>query len=267
MNQQEKLNMSSPLINLFHQAEDYFFRSISTKCLDINGAVTAYMTKVPVKDLNIVYVTKNISSIEIIIDQCEQFYNQDNLSFVIVIPEEFCLQEMASALKNIGYLQIEKTATLAINLTDYNPVNVKDEVVIRANDNNLNEWMLPIIDAYKSTIEITSQYANTHKNAIKKGSNLYHFSLYLKNKPISSITLSVHNKISRIDDVGTLLEFQNKGYATRLVNYALSTAKKLGCTYCFLESSNLGLSIYQKLGFSILYKNNIYSHLNPNNSY
>lgn len=67
------------------------------------------------------------------------------------------------------------------------------------------------------------------------------------------------NAIARIDDLGTLPEFQGKGYATHLMRYVLLETKKLGARHCFLESSDSGLGVYQKLGFETLFKNNIYS--------
>lgn len=36
--------MSAALINLYHQAEDYFFKGISSKCLNLADEYTAYMT-------------------------------------------------------------------------------------------------------------------------------------------------------------------------------------------------------------------------------
>lgn len=57
----------------------------------------------------------------------------------------------------------------------------------------------------------------------------------------------------------TLPEFQGKGYARALMTYALSEAKGLGASYAFLEASDSGLGVYQKLGFEPLFKNNIYS--------
>ena len=127
------------------------------------------------------------------------------------------------------------------------------------NDDQLNDWMMPLIGAFESTFEICSIYATTHKNALKKNINLRHFSLYKQEKPIASITLSLNNGIARIDDVGTLPEFQGKGYATHLMHYVLSEAKRLGAHHCFLESSDSGFGVYQKLGFEPLFKNNIYS--------
>jgi hypothetical protein len=34
--------MNSPLIKLYRQAEDYFFRGISSKCLDLGDGANAY---------------------------------------------------------------------------------------------------------------------------------------------------------------------------------------------------------------------------------
>ena len=134
-----------------------------------------------------------------------------------------------------------------------------DKTMIKANDDQLNDWMMPLIGAFESTFEICSIYAKVHESALKKNINLRHFSLYKQEKPIASITLSVNGTIARIDDVGTLPEFQGKGYATSLMKHVLSLAKTLGANYCFLEASASGLSIYQKLGFEELFKNNIYS--------
>jgi GNAT superfamily N-acetyltransferase len=119
--------------------------------------------------------------------------------------------------------------------------------------------MMPLIGAFESTFEICSIYANIHEQALKKNINLRHFSLYKQEKPIASITLSLINDVARIDDVGTLPEFQGKGYATHLMCYALSEAKRLGACHCFLESSDSGLGVYQKLRFEPLFKNNIYT--------
>lgn len=128
------------------------------------------------------------------------------------------------------------------------------------NDDQLNDWMMPLIGAFESTFEICSIYGTTHEKAFKRNINLRHFSLYKQEKPIASITLSMHdNTIARIDDVGALPEFQGKEYASALMRYVLSEAKRLGAHHCFLESSDSGLGIYQKLGFEPLFKNNIYS--------
>ena len=97
-----------------------------------------------------------------------------------------------------------------------------DNISIKANDDKLNEWMIPLIGAFESTIDICSMYAAIHEKALKNHMNMHHFSLYKRGSPIkASLTLSIMDTFARIDDVGTLPKFQNKGYATRLMIYAL----------------------------------------------
>jgi len=249
------------ITKLYREAEDYFFRGISSKCLSIANSVTAYMTGAPVADLNPVYVTKSIKSIKKTLGQCKTFYDEANLSFVIAIPQTLCTTEMKNILSTLNYHQTGRSSSMALELDGFKAKKetIFCDVIVSPSDDQLNEWMIPLIAAFESTEKITTIYANTHESALRKKLNFYHFSLYKQEQPIASITLSLQHSIARIDDVGTLPEFQGKGYATHLITYALSEAKRLGAHYCFLESSDTGLSIYQKLGFETLFSNNIYS--------
>ena len=255
-------NLSAPLITAYHNAEDYFFRALSAHCLDLDDTATAYMTGVPVRDLNVVYVRNNKESIETILNKSKEFYDQHNLLFAAIVPEDLCPSGTDTIVKNLGYHQAGKSVAMALELKLPNTPQLKDGTKIRSNDTHLHEWMLPLIDSFESTFRISSLYANAHESACKKGYNLYHFNLYENDEPITSITLSIYGTVARIDDVGTVPEHQRKGHATCLVNYALSKASELGATHCFLEASESGLSIYQKLGFFPLFRTNIYSYAN-----
>ena len=213
----------SQLIDLYRQAEDYFFRGISSKCLELDDIAHAYMTGGA--ELNFIYITKNTNALNKILTEGKLFFDQDKLSFDVVIPQEFCTPQTADALTRMGYLQKSKSVSMVVDLDKFSfeqTTNLDLEIVIKANDDQLNDWMLPLIGAFESTFEICSIYATTHANALKRNIKLRHFSLYNQEKPISSITLSTHdNIISRIDDVGTLPEFQGKGYASALMRYVL----------------------------------------------
>lgn len=262
--------MNALLTNLYRQAEDYFFRGISSKCLDLDDGAHAYMTGGA--ELNFIYITRNTNALDKILIQGKQFFDQDNRSFDVIIPQELCRSQMADVLNTLRYPQKSKSVSMFVNLYRFatdKTSSFDSETTIKLNDDQLNDWMMPLIGAFESTIESCRVYATTHANALKRNINLRHFSLYKQkpstyakasvDKPIASITLSMHDAIARIDDVGTLPELQGKGYATHLMRYVLSEAKKLGARHCFLESSDSGLGVYQKLGFEILFKNNIYS--------
>ena len=115
---------------------------------------------------------------------------------------------MADVLNAMGYQQKSKSVSMVVDLDRFTidaTTSLDAEIMIKANDNQLNDWMIPLIGAFESTIEICRVYAGTHDNALKRNINLRHFSLYKQEKPISSITLSMHDDtISRIDDVGTM---------------------------------------------------------------
>jgi ribosomal protein S18 acetylase RimI-like enzyme len=249
------------IIDLYRQAEDYFFRGISLKCLNLGDGANAYMTGGA--ELNFIYITRNTNALDKILTEGKQFFDQDNLSFDVIIPQELCTPQMADVFNTLGYPQKSKSVSMIVDLDKLlldKTISFNAETTIKANDNQLNDWMIPLVGAFESTFEICSIYATTHENALKRNINLRHFSLYKQEKPIASITLSMHDDtIARIDDVGTLPEFQGKGYASALMRYVLSEAKKLGAHHCFLESSDSGLGVYQKLGFEALFKNNIYS--------
>jgi hypothetical protein len=54
------------------------------------------------------------------------------------------------------------------------------------------------------------------------------------------------------------LNVNTLGYATQLIKFSLMQAIKMNAKYCFLESSNSGLGIYEKLGFKSLFENTTY---------
>ncbi len=229
------------LIKLYAEAEDYFFKSISTKFLNLDAAAICYMTGVPVADLNIVYIKKHPIALDKILSQSKLFYDQANFGFIVIIPEEFCTGRINDIFKVADYFQTDKSVAMTFDLKDLitnDLANYNDNTLIKANDNKLEDWLVPMTAFSATDYEMCIKYADTHKLALTKNYKLHHFSLYKEEKPIASVTLSLHNDIARIDDVGTLPEFQGKGYATRLMNYALSEAKKLGATHCFLEASD-----------------------------
>ncbi|POZ59996.1 GNAT family N-acetyltransferase [Chromobacterium alticapitis] len=252
--------MNAALINSYREAEDYFFRGISFKCLDLDCGATAYMTGGA--GLNLIYIARVTNGIDKILIKGKQFYDQDDLSFDVIIPQEWCDSQVVSILNSMDYEQQEKSVSMIVNLDEFaidRTSSFDSETVIKANDDKLSDWIVPLAGAFESTFETCSIYAGRHEIALKNNVNLSHYSLYKQGKPIASITVSLNNGIARVDDVGTLPEFQGKGYATHLVHYVLSKAKTLGAKYSFLESSSHGVGVYEKLGFEPLFENNIYS--------
>jgi len=255
---QKRENMNTT-IDLYRRAEDYFFRGIASKCLDLGNKANAYMTASA--GLNFIYIKKT-DDLEDTLINGKEFFAIDKYAFDVFIPQELCTPQIETILNKLGYSNIDSSVAMMLCLDSalvYTNLSPDGEITILSNDNQLSEWMRPLIGAFESTFEVCLNYAKLHENALKKNINLRHFSLYKLGEPIATITLSLINDVARIDDLGTLPEFQGKGYASILMRYVLLEAKKLGARYCFLESSASGLKVYQKLGFESLFENNIYS--------
>jgi ribosomal protein S18 acetylase RimI-like enzyme len=248
--------------SLFHQAEDYFFRSLSLKCLDMNDTATAYLTGLATQDLNLIYIRKTPLDLEGILTQGKSLYHTANVPFVITIPEELCTPTLEHTIKMQGYAQTGSSVAMGLVLEK---TTFPDGKNIRHEGPDLSQWMLPLVDAFGSTLELTTLYAESHERAIQKGAVFHHLSLYdgdaLASSPVSSMTLSFHQGHARVDDVATFPDFQGRGYANRLLTYGLEYAKTLGATHCFLEASNAGYSLYEQKGFKTLFQNNIYANV------
>jgi ribosomal protein S18 acetylase RimI-like enzyme len=78
-----------------------------------------------------------------------------------------------------------------------------------------------------------------------------HYVGYLDDVPVSSSTLLLAGGIACIWDVSTAPEHRRKGYGTCLTRVGLEDARRKGYRYASLNSSDLGYSVYQSLGFNV----------------
>ncbi len=122
----------------------------------------------------------------------------------------------------------------------------------------LNFWGTPLGEAFNAAPEVLQQYIQAHTRNQKDKRSFYHYVGFLETQPVVSLTLSIYRNLSRIDDVGTLPPYQKKGYATEMIRYALVKSYELGARMCFLGAAQMGLKLYQNLGFNALFNINIF---------
>lgn len=251
--------MNNRLIDLFYKAEDYFFRSISKECLDFGDLATAYLTGVDTEHDNLVVLRNNIAEIDDILNQCRDFYNINGTPWNVVIAEQFTSSIFEHSLKNFSFSLSAKSEAMYIALIKQNKIDNLGNIDIRSVGDKLDQWMKPLIKAFDLPFEVMRQYADVHEMALRNNADFHHFTLFIDKMPISSLTLSLQANNARIHDVGTLPAYQNRGYATHLIKHAINEAINIGVEYCFLEASESGMPVYQKLGFKPLFKNKNYS--------
>lgn len=248
--------MSSDLLHLFHQSSLYFSKSISLAERSFADCADAFFCGVPTPSFNPLLLKKDLDDQGL--NNAAAFFAHHQSPWCVVVPEYLQTPALETRLAHHGFFPGEKTLAMVLPL-GHEPPEEKSESLIRLMNSQLEQWMLPLIEAFKSTMEVTEKYKNAHAHALAKHYKLAHLSLYKDGAPVSSLTLSWHDNIGRLDDIGTLPTHQRKGYARTLIKHALRGAYKINLTHCFLEASETGALVYQSLGFKPLFRNQIFS--------
>lgn len=249
--------MNKNLKDLFYKAEHYFFEAISKRFCSFDDYATAYYTAIKDEPNNILFIRNTMPSLPQLLDKASAFFKSDDAHWSVEIPQHLCSETYIKELANYGFHPTEIAVAMALSL-DINTLSKQSILDIRPMNHLLDEWVIPLIAYPSTTVEINKEYQARHEHALKCGYAFNHFSLYEESQVISSLTISINQELARIDDVATLPEFQGKGFATKLMKYALNYAAENGAKYCFLEASQMGLSIYKKIGFKILFENQIF---------
>lgn len=246
-------------IKEFHQLERNFFSLISFNKTDLDD-LTLFATGVEASGLNPVIVHQVNELFASDVAHCHAFYQQHQLPWALLLPDYLHNDYAQSILTQHQMNLCDEGVAMALSLTDVQVDTQDSPLTIKEINTDLPTWSIPLIHGFESTPEITEIYTARHQHATKPGSNLHHFSGFLNDTIVCSLTLSLLGDSARLDDVATMPEYQNKGYATALIYKALSHLKQLQVQTCYLEASTSGHSIYARIGFKELFKNFYYEY-------
>jgi ribosomal protein S18 acetylase RimI-like enzyme len=191
------------------------------------------------------------------IESCKEFYCQQQLPWALILPEHLDSEQVEHFLKCHSLAQTDKGVAMVIFLKEMHLTSAPGSLKVKAMDDDLHLWSVPLLHGFESTSQITEVYTYRHQSA-SKSKRLYHFSGFVNDTVVCSLSLSCLGEYARIDDVATMPEEQRKGYASQLINVALDYARARNVNTCFLEASSSGLNVYKRLGFKELFKNHYY---------
>ncbi|MGC5702792.1 GNAT family N-acetyltransferase [Pseudomonas sp. NFXW11] len=242
---------SASLIERYHQAEDYFFVSISQFYRRFGRDLSAYCTGVEASSLNLLMLRDSAGDYAEPLAEGVAFLQRTGMPFCVVVPESQVVR-VSPLLQERQLLVADKTTCMFLDLQSHAavPTPLAD---VRCTDQRLEDWGLPVESAFESAGGGIEQYLARHRAALQAGRALRHFTLYVEQRPVSALTLSLGPGVARLDDIGTVQGCQGRGYATTLIQAALSSAQGQGAQLCVLEASLEGLSIYRKIGFTALF--------------
>lgn len=247
--------------DLYHCLESNFFSMISKEQLHNNHFI-AFDTGMQVAGLNLAIVKNIHEGFPASLDACQTFYEEKGLPWALVLPDYLRSKSIEKLIEQYNFVFEGEGMAMALPLNKIIAPPTPPSFTIYEMNNNLKEWSFPLIEAFESTPEKTAVYTARHQTAIEKKALLYHFSGFIENTIVCSLSLSLCDKSARIDDVATLPAYQNKGYATALMYKTLQYAQELKINTCFLEASTVGLNLYKRMGFEALFINRYYEFIN-----
>ncbi|MEY1424120.1 GNAT family N-acetyltransferase [Morganella morganii] len=244
----------------YRAAERHFWRSIAQDAITVSDRAECYLTPLPVPVFNYIYLQAGADNDEF--SQAQQHFMSHHKPHCLVA-EKSAAEALHPQIMAAGYEADGETSAMHLNIDEWQPSSVLPAgCEIREVNDQLSLWAEPLDAAFPAgdddggetvPFSIISDYISYHQRAMANGTELHHAVLLCQGKPVSCITLSLSEYGARIDDLGTVPAYQGNGYATLLLDYALTLCRKRGIRDCYLEASSEGLSLYQKLGFRTLF--------------
>ena len=234
-----------------------FYKTMSIDSLQ-QPDVVAFATGVDSPFLNVIIDTRSYrQNSSDLIKSAANFFDKHNVSWGWFITpgsnENDLLQQ--------GLSLLEEAPAMYFDLSNPLPDIKSDLIRIHEVDSNddLKEWIQPINEGFEAT-EGEDSYRKLNVDVLKRGSGkLRHFVAYYQNNLAASGTLFLSDDSVMLHNLATKTAYTKRGIATALTYHMMQQAKQLGFKHCFLDSSEDGFRLYQKIGFKVYSTTLIYS--------
>ena len=231
--------MDAQLYKEFKIIEKAFWSEICENNIRIGDHTHCFMTPMDAPIFNFIYLRQGAS--ENTFQQASTLFSSQKKGHMLVLPESL-LPEFEEIIKKAGYTGDGMTTAMYLSLSDatYPPYKNNPCDIILTN-HDLKQWAQPLKTAFPVGDDtITNEY-------------IRYYALLVAGQPVSSLTLTLHDKLARFDDIGTDIAYQGNGYATHLITHVLEFCREQGVERCFLDASADGLALYRKFGFKPLF--------------
>lgn len=259
----EQIKISEDVLDVFDinvMGKDFFYEGHNYACY----------SGIPVTGFNFAYVIAgDLNDIEKIVTRAEIFFSERNTKFNVIVSDSFfhfsngkySLGEVNDLLAKKGYSLVGKDPRMVLDGFDATEsIALPEAISISETSKNLDDWIVPLKTAFEGTRETSELYKEAHVRALKNYSGIKHYTLFLENIPISSITFTCQGAVAQIDDMGTDTAFQRRGYGAMLLKYSLNEmTKNFDIETFFLNTSEEGKPLYKKFGFRDFYFLNVFS--------
>lgn len=244
--------IDSQLVERYHLTEDYFFTSTSALHQRVNACVNAYFADEYLSAFNLLFVRVGSTQLDDGIAPVLDLIRDISLPVNVAV-HQAKVSTLKETLESMDFSATLRTTAMGLDLSAFTASPASDSRVEIRLTENLNDWAGPLRSALELSAESMAHYQARHQRCLDSGLLLFHFNLLVQGEVVCSSTLSMCDDLARLSDIATPITHRGKGYATQLIHGVLAHAITLGATWCFLEASTQGLSLYRKIGFTTLF--------------
>ncbi len=150
--------------------------------------------------------------------------------------------------QDLGLSLLFNQIGMSLSLEDYTSCKASEftKLIEIDSEDSVKQWALVFFKCFG--YEIPSQLIQFLKSKVK------YFLIYKGSTIIGCVSIFEKDNDIGIHSLGILKEYRKNGYAEEVMHLLLSDAKRVGIDYAHLQSSLLGLSIYNKIGFKVLFQ-------------
>lgn len=239
----------------YYQLEKNFMSALSVHYTQFSTGIDLYISREKNPFFNFIYAHESAEE-DALLNAKE--YMEDQCHHYLIVADECVGGLLKPAAANLGIKFDAITTAMAMGLDKFIGKDLEADIVIECVNDDLSSWLIPLKGAFNMhNTSLAQQYLSLHQSALAKDSQMYHFVLKKDDVPITALTLTIEKDLARLDDIGTVMSYQGKGYASRMIQYALRFAQSKKVKSCFLEASKEGRGLYEKIGFKPIF--NYYS--------
>lgn len=242
--------------------EDYieishiFWKGLARSTL-IDEGLFAVATGMSSFYLNPVLTLKDIKQLP----KIEAFYHNQHLAWSLYLETEVVDQTLLWDLQGEGFKLKDMGVAMKFNLKNHNfalPKGLRFQQVI--SDSEWADWIKIIHSSFKSSNESDQVFLKLNREHAARINTAYAcFVLYLKDKPVSCCSITMIDRICRLDNIATMADEQGHGYGRIITEFSMQFAKLQGCQEACLEATGGSFEFYKKMGFQYLSKVEIYN--------
>jgi GNAT superfamily N-acetyltransferase len=158
---------------------------------------------------------------------------------------------LSQYLTHNGFVQVDKAIGMATNLLTMNTKPIPENITIEmVNDEaTLRVWCDTLVIGYEMPSTVADELFSFYKQLGFANAQSINYLAKLNGKAVGTSSLILKEGIASIFSVSTIKEARRKGVGRAITQAPLQLAKSLGYEIGVLQSSEMGLPVYESLGF------------------